>query len=92
MGDLKTGIKINVSTNLDASIFPSRIGPRINYLQMVGTRHIHAVNFDYLITGTKSTILSYQTFREDFLDNNTSLKKETKIVILVDPLTLSFEI
>jgi hypothetical protein len=47
---------------------------------MVGTSHVDTIDLDYLITRTKSTILSNKTIREDFLYNNTTLKKRTRFV------------
>ena len=44
------------------------------YLEVIGTRHVHSVNFNDLITGTQSSILSNEAIREDFLDYNTSLQ------------------
>ena len=44
------------------------------YLEVIGARHVHSVNFNDLITGTQSSILSNEAIREDFLDYNTSLQ------------------
>ena len=44
---------------------------------MVGTGHIHPIDLDNLISRTKSTILSDQSFREDFLYHYASLKNTT---------------
>ena len=45
---------------------------------MVGTGHIHPIDLDNLISRTKSTILSDQSFREDFLYHYASLKNTTQ--------------
>ena len=43
---------------------------------MVGTGHIHPIDLNNLISRTESTILSDQSFREDFLYHYASLKKK----------------
>ena len=58
-----------VHTNHSTSAKKSNI-----YLEVIGTRHVHSVNFNDLITGTQSSILSNEAIREDFLDYNTSLQ------------------
>ena len=47
----------------------------VAYLQMIGTRHINTVNLNDLIARTKASVLSNKSIWEDFLDDNTSLKK-----------------
>ena len=45
---------------------------------MVGTGHIHPIDLNNLISRTESTILSDQSFREDFLYHYASLKKKNE--------------